>query len=263
MEQKNRFPVALEKRRINKMNWLSKHFYGSVLTVFIIFFFISLFFYHPIMHMGLYWIPTVALLYFFGYILLPFFRRADNLNEKLEKPILERIAKIINDSLKTDKDLRECFSKDFEFKSKNAYVRVINDYSFREYSSSLVFDRVKTSVADYYFYSFMAIGFKVCIFIDALAIFIYIMFKYSNCDTSLMFLGLPLQEAILLAIVSGIGCYIAAKYFINIANTHRKRTQNIRFLLIHKQEDKIKDLVNHLKKDKNLRLIAREDIDIP
>jgi len=263
MQQKNRSPVALEKRRINKMNWLSKHFYGSVLTIFIIFFFIGVFFYHPIMNMGLYWIPTVALLYFFGYILLPVFRKLDNIDEKLEKPILERIAKIINDFLKTDKELQGYFPKDFEFKSKNAYVRLINDYSFREFSSTLVFDRVKTSVADYYFYNFMAISFKICIFIDALAFFIYIAFKYSNCNTSLMFLGLPLQEAILLAIFSGIFCYIAAKYFMNIANTHRKRTQNLRFLLIHQQEGEIKKLINCLKEDKNLRLIAREDIDIP
>lgn len=214
--------------------------------------------------MGLYWIPTVALLYFFGYILLPVFRKWGNIDEKLEKPILERIGKIINESLKADKELREYFPKDFEFKSRNAYVRLINDYSFREFSSSLVFDRVKTSVADYYFYNFMAIGFKVCIFIDALAIFIYIMFRYSNCDTSLMFSGLPLQEAILLAIVSGIGCYIAAKYFMNIANNiHGKRVRNLRFLLIHKQEGEIKKLINLLKEDENLRLIAREDIDIP
>ena len=80
--------------------------------------------------MGLYWIPTIALLYFFGYILLPVFRKWGNIDEKLEKPILERIAKIINDSLKTDKELQEYFPKDFEFKNKNAYVRLINDYSF-------------------------------------------------------------------------------------------------------------------------------------
>jgi hypothetical protein len=213
--------------------------------------------------MGLYWIPTVALLYFFGYILLPVFRKWGNIDEKLEKPILECIAKIINDFLKTDKELQDYFPKDFEFKSKNAYVRLINDYSFREFSSTLVFDRIKTSVADYYFYNFMTTGFKICIFIDALAFFIYIAFKYSNCDTSLMFLGLPLQEAILLAIFSGIFCYMVAKYFMNIANTHGKRTQNLRFLLIHQQESKIKNLVNYLKKDENLRLIAREDIDIP
>ena len=250
------------------MNWLSKHFYGSMLTIFIIFFFIGIFFYHPIMHMGLYWIPTVALLYFFGYILLPVFRKWGNIDEKLEKPILERIAKIINDSLKTDKELQKYFPKDFKFKGKNAYVRVINDYSFREYSSRLIFDRVKTSVADYYFYNFMAIGFKICIFIDIFAFFIYIIFKYVNInnlfiDLSLMFLGLPLQEAILLAIFAGFFCYIAAKYFINIANTYRKRTQNLRFLLIHQQEDKIKKLINYLKEDENLRLIAKEDIDIP
>lgn len=213
--------------------------------------------------MGLYWIPTVAVLYFFGYILLPVFRKLDNIDEKLEKPILERIAKIINDSLKADKELQGYFPKDFEFKSKNAYIRVINDYSFREFSSALVFDRVKTSVADYYFYNFMAIGFKICIFIDIIASSIYIAFNYSNCNASLMFLGLPLQEAALLAIFAGVICYIAAKYFTNIANTHRKRTQNLRFLLIHQQEDKIKKLINYLKEDENLRLIAREDIDIP
>ena len=219
--------------------------------------------------MGWYWIPTVALLYFFGYILLPVFRKLDNIDEKLEKPILERIAKIINDSLKTDKELQKYFPEDFKFKSKNAYVRVINDYSFREYSSRLIFDRVKTSVADYYFYNFMAIGFKICIFIDALAFSIYIAFKFSNInilsiDPSLMFLGRPLKEAILLAVVLGIICYKIAKYFIKIANNiHGKRVRNLRFLLIHKQEDKIKDLVNHLKEDENLRLIAREDIDIP
>jgi len=112
------------------MNWLSKHFYGSILTIFIIFFFTGVFFYRPIMEMGLYWIPTIALLYFFGYILLPVFRKWGNIDEKLEKPILERIAKIINDSLKTDKELQEYFPKDFEFKNKNAYVRLINDYSF-------------------------------------------------------------------------------------------------------------------------------------
>jgi len=200
----------------------------------------------------------------FGYILLPVFRRLDNLNEKLEKPILERIAKIINDSLEADKELQGYFPKDFEFKSKNAYVRLINDYSFREFSSAPVFGRVKTSVADYYFYNFMAIGFKICIFIDALAFFIYIALKYSNCNTSLMFLGLPVQEVALLAIFSGIICYIIAKYFINIANnTHGKRVQNLRFLLIHQQEDEIKKLISCLKEDKNLRLIAKEDIEIP
>lgn len=251
------------------MNWLSKHFYGSILTIFIIFFFTGVFFYRPIMEMGLYWIPTIALLYFFGYILLPVFRKWGNIDEKLEKPILERIAKIINDSLKTDKELQEYFPKDFEFKSKNAYVRLINDYSFREFSSTLVFDRVKDSVADYYFYNFMAIGFKICIFIDALAFFIYIIFKCVNInslfiDPSLMFLGRPLQEAILLAIFSGIFCYIAAKYFMKIANNiHGKRVRNLRFLLIYQQEEKIKDLISYLKKDENLRLIAREDIDIP
>ncbi len=250
------------------MNWLSKHFYGSVLTVFIIFFFISLFFYYPIIKIGWYWIPTVVLLYFFGYILLPVFRKWGNIDEKLEKPILERIAKIINDSLKTDKELQKYFPKDFKFKSKNAYVRVINDYSFREFSSRLIFDRVKTSVADYYFYNFMAIGFKICIFIDALAFFIYIIFKYVNInslfiDPSLMFLGRPLQEAIILAVVLGIICYIIAKYFMDIANTHGKRTQNLRFLLIHQQESKIKNLVNYLKEDENLRLIAKGNIDIP
>jgi len=201
--------------------------------------------------------------------LLPVFRKWGNIDEKLEKPILERIAKIINDSLETDKELQKYFPKDFKFESKNAYVRVINDYSFREFSSRLIFDRVKTSVADYYFYNFMAIGFKICIFIDAIAFFIYIIFKYSNInilfiDTSLMFLGLPVQKAALLAISSGIICYIAIKYFINIANnTHGKRVRNLRFLLIYQQEDKIKDLINYLKEDENLRLIARENIDIP
>ena len=200
--------------------------------------------------------------------MLPVFRKWGNIDEKLEKPILERIAKIINDSLKTDKELQKYFPKDFEFKSKNAYVRVINDYSFREFSSRLIFDRVKTSVADYYFYNFMAIGFKICIFIDALAFFIYIIFKYVNInnlfiDPSLMFLGRQLQEAIILAVVLGIICYIIAKYFMNIANTHGKRTQNLRFLLIHQQESKIKNLVNYLKEDENLRLIAKGDIDIP
>ena len=250
------------------MNWLSKHFYGSILTIFIIFFFTGVFFYRPIMEMGLYWIPTIALLYFFGYILLPVFRKWGNIDEKLEKPILERIAKIINDSLKIDKELQKYFPKDFKVKSKNAYVRAINDYSFREFSSSLIFDRVKTSVADYYFYNFMAIGFKICIVIDVLAFFVYIMFKYVNInnlfiDPSLMFLGRPLQEAIILAVVLGIICYIIAKYFMNIANTHGKRTQNLRFLLIHQQESKIKNLVNYLKEDENLRLIAKGDIDIP
>ncbi|MBA7592839.1 hypothetical protein ES708_35033 [subsurface metagenome] len=250
------------------MNWLSKHFYGSILTIFIIFFFIGVFFYHPIMNMGLYWIPTVALLYFFGYILLPVFRKWGNIDEKLEKPILERIAKIINDSLKADKELQGYFPKDFEFKSKNAYVRLINDYSFREFSSALVFDRIKTSVADYYFYNFMATGFKICIFIDIFAFSIYTAFKFLNInilsiDLSLMFLGLPLQGTILLATFAGIFCYIAAKYFMNIANTHRKRTQNLRFLLIHQQEDKIKNLINYLKEDEDLRLIAKEKIDIP
>jgi len=251
------------------MNWLSKHFYGSVLTIFIIFFFISLFFYYPIIKIGWYWIPTVVVLYFFGYILLPVFRKWGNIDEKLEKPILERIAKIINDSLKIDEELQKYFPKDFEFKSKNAYVRVVNDYSFREYSSRLIFDRVKTSVADYYFYNFMATGFKICIFIDIFAFFIYIIFKYVNInnlfiDPSLMFLGRPLQETILLAIFVGIFCYITAKYFMNIANNiHKKRTQNLRFLLIHQQEDKIKNLINYLKEDEDLRLIAREDIDIP
>jgi len=79
----------------------------------------------------------------------------------------------------------------------------------------------------------------------------------------LMFLGRPLQEAIILAVVLGIICYIIAKYFMNIANTHEKRTQNLRFLLIHQQESKIKNLVNYLKEDENLRLIAKEDIEIP
>jgi hypothetical protein len=200
--------------------------------------------------------------------LLPVFRKWGNIDEKLEKPILERIAKIINDSLKTDKELQKYFPKDFEFKSKNAYVRVINDYSFREFSSRLIFDRVKTSVADYYFYNFMAIGFKVCIFIDTFAFFIYIIFKYVNInnlfiDPSLMFLGRQLQEAIILAVILGIICYIIAKYFMNIANTHGKRTQNLRFLLIHQQENKIKNLVNYLKEDENLLLIAKENIDIP
>lgn len=79
-----------------------------------------------------------------------------------------------------------------------------------------------------------------------------------------MFLGRPLQEAILLAVVLGIICYKVAKYFINIANNiHGKRVRNLRFLLIHKQKDKIKDLINHLKEDENLRLIAKENIDIP
>ena len=245
------------------MNWSSKQFYGSVLTIFIILFFIGVFFYHPIMKMGWYWIPTVAVLYFVGYLLLPILRKSYNIDEKLEKPILERIVNIINESLKVDKELQEYFPKDFEFKSRNAYVRLINDYSFREFSSDLVFDRVKTSVADYYFYNFMAIGFKICIIINVIAFFVHTAFKYSNIDTSSMFLGLPFQKAILLAIVSGIVCYIAAKYFMNIANIHGKRAKNLRFLLIHQQKDKIKSLISYLKEDENLRLIAREDIDIP
>ena len=130
--------------------------------------------------MGWYWIPTVALLYCFGYILLPVFRKLGNIDEKLEKPILERIAKSINDSLKTDKELQKYFPKDFEFKSNNAFVRLINDYTFREFSSGPVFDRDKTSRADYYFYNFMAIGFKIGIIIDVVAFFVYIIFKYSN-----------------------------------------------------------------------------------
>jgi len=251
------------------MNWSSKQSYGTIITAFIIFFFSGILLYYPILKVSWYWVPIAAMLYFFGYILLPVFRKLDNIDEKLEKPILERIAKIINDSLKNDKELQEYFPKDFEFKSKNAYVRLINDYSFREFSSTLVFDRVKDSVADYYFYNFMAIGFKICIFIDALAFFIYIIFKYVNInslfiDPSLMFLGLPVQKAALLAIFSGVFCYIAAKYFMKIANNiHGKRVRNLRFLLIYQQEEKIKDLISYLKKDENLRLIAREDIDIP
>jgi hypothetical protein len=46
-------------------------------------------------------------------------------------------------------------------------------------------------------------------------------------------------------------------------NIHGKRVRNLRFLLIYQQEEKIKDLISYLKKDENLRLIAREDIDIP
>jgi len=56
---------------------------------------------------------------------------------------------------------------------------------------------------------------------------------------------------------------IAAKYFLKIANIHGKRAQNIRFLLIHQQVDKINGLIDYLKEDENLRLIAKEDIEIP
>ena len=218
--------------------------------------------------MGWYWIPTVALLYCFGYILLPILRKLDNIDEKLEKPILDRIAEIINDSLIIDKELQKYFPKEFEFKSKNAYVRLINDFIFREFSSDLIFDRDKTSRADYCFYNFMAIGFRMGIIIDVVAFFVYTIFKYSNIntvfiDTSLMFLCKPYQEAILLAIVSMIGCYIAAKYFTNIANIHGKRAQYLRFLIIHQLEDKIKNMINYLKEDENLRLIAKENINIP
>ncbi|MGB6370880.1 MAG: hypothetical protein WBF68_07595 [Atribacterota bacterium] len=250
------------------MNWSSKQSYGTIITAFIIFFFTGILLYRPILKASWYWVPIAAMLYFFGYILLPVFRKWGNIDEKLEKPILERIAKIINDSLKADKELQKYFPKDFEFKNRNAYVRLVNDYSFREFSSALVFDRVKASVADYYFYNFMAVGFKVCIIIDIFTFFIYTIFKYLNInilfiDTSLMFLGRPVQEATLLAIFTGIFCWIAAKYFLKIANIHGKRAQNIRFLLIHQQVDKINGLINYLKEDENLRLIARENINIP
>lgn len=246
------------------MNWQTKQFYGSILTIFIVLFFTGVFFYRSILEMGFYWIPVLAVLYLFGYILLPIFRKLGKVDENLEKPILERIAKILNDSLKNDKDLQEYFPKDFEFKSKNAYVRLINDYSFRKFSSPLVFDRVKNSVADYYFYNFMAIGFKICIFIDIIAFIVYMALKYSNYETTLMFLGLSPQETILLAFFSGGFCYIAAKYFEKIANNvHGKRVRNLRFLLIYQQEEKIKDLISYLKKDENLRWIAKEDIEIP
>jgi hypothetical protein len=250
------------------MNWSSKQSYGTIITAFIIFFFTGILLYRPILKASWYWVPIAAMLYFFGYILLPVFRKWGNIDEKLEKPILERIAKIINNSLKTDKELQKYFPKDFEFKSRNAYVRLINDYSFREFSSNLVFDRVKISVADYYFYNFMAVGFKVCIIIDIFTFFIYTIFKYLNInnlfiDPSLMFLGRPVQEATLLAIFTGIFCWISAKYFLKIANIHGKRAQNIRFLLIHQQVDKINGLIDYLKEDENLRLIARENINIP
>lgn len=177
----------IERGAINKMNWLSKQFYGTVLTVFVIFFFVGFFFYSPILNIGWYWVPLIAVLYFFGYIFLPFFRKFNNLDEKLEKPILERITKIINDSLKIDKELQEYFPKDFEFKSKNAYVRLINDYTFREFSSSLVFDRVKTSVADYYFYNFIAISFKMGIIIDVVA---FLFMLYLNIQTLILYICL-------------------------------------------------------------------------
>jgi len=244
------------------MNWVSKHFYGAASALFIVFFFVGIFFYYPILKIGWYWIPIAVAFYFFVYLLLPLLRKFKNINEKLEKPILERIAKIINDSLRTDKELQKYFP-DFKFKSKNAYVRLISDYSFREFTSSPVFDRVKTSIADYYFYNFMSISFGLCVFIDVLAFTVYAILKFLRINTSLMFLGLQPERAILLGITSGILLYLVKRYFLNVANKHGKRTQNLRLLLIHQQEDKIKNMINYLKEDENLRSIAKEDLDIP
>ena len=157
------------------MGWRAKHLYSVLVVAFLLYLGIGLIFYPPILTR--YWIPVLISLYLVAYLGLPLLRKLFQKN--LENPSLQKIADIMNEALEEIRSSSSLAGELVSFSPDNAYVRLVNDYIFREYTSEKVYDRVKDSVANCYFYYSTGWAFGVVAILSALGLLLNLVFFLS------------------------------------------------------------------------------------
>jgi len=200
-----------------------------------------------------------------SYLGLPLLRKLAQRNS--ENASLQKIANIMTEALNENPLLR---NELHAFTADNAYVRLVNDYIFREYTSDKVYDRVKDSIANYYFYYFTGWAFAVVAILSGLGFLLNLVFFV----TQTRFLVQPLfsgpspqmMAATWLALIftlGGLSFWLSRYFRSHVAEAENRRAQNLYILLISFRKKEIKALVSKLADDEDLRAIAREKLRVP
>lgn len=248
------------------MSWRAKHLYSVLVVAFLLYLGIGLIFYPPILTR--YWIPVLISLYLVAYLGLPLLRKLSQKN--LENPSLQKIADIMNEALKEIPSLDNVRSELDSFSPDNAYVRLVNDYIFREYTSEKVYDRVKDSVANCYFYYSTGWAFGVVALLSAFGLALNLVFFLSQGRFLVqpLFTGLSPQMLAaawfaLIFVVGGLSAWGSFYFRSDVAEAEKRRAQNLYMFLIISRKNEIKELVRRLSEDKDLREIACEKLRVP
>jgi len=149
------------------------------------------------------------------------------------------------------------------FVPDNAYVRLVNDYIFREYTSDKVYDRIKDSIANCYFYYSTGWAFGVVGILSALGLVLNLVFFLSQGRFLVrpLFTGLsPQMLAVtwfaLIFILGGLSCWGSFYFRSDVAEAEKRRAQNLYMFLIISRKNEIAELVQILNKDEDLLAIA-------
>jgi hypothetical protein len=249
-----------------RMSWRAKHLYSVLVVAFLLYLGIGLIFYPPILTR--YWIPVLVSLYLLAYLGLPLLRKLTQKNS--ENPSLQKIADIMNEALNENPSLNNFRSELDSFSPDNAYVRLVNDYIFREYASEKVYDRIKDSVANYYFYCFTGWAFGAVAILSVLGLALNLIFFLSQGRflTRPLFTGLSPQTLavawfVLIFILGGLSVWFSIYFRSAVADAEKKRAQNLYMLLISSRKKEIKALVARLADDEDLQAIAAEKLRVP
>lgn len=243
------------------MGWQAKHLYGVMVLGFLLYLGVGVIFYPPILYR--YWVPTLVSLYLLAYLFLPSLRKPAQ--KRLESPSLQQIVSIMNEVLQQDPALKSMKGEIQSFTTDNAYVRVVSDYVFREFTPARVFDRVKDSIANFYFYIFTAYGFGIVACLIAIGGMIDVSF-YLVEDHWLfkpIFSDMPFGVQIISWLAMLVLCYFLYRYFNLLSTQHEQRAVNLNIFVIRKNRAEIEKLTMLLGTDENLKSIAKLMLKVP
>lgn len=243
------------------MGWQAKHLYSVLVVGFLLYLGIGVIFYPPIL--SRYWVPVLVSLYLLAYLGLPILRKLAQ--KEIEGPSLERIAGIMNEVLQQDPALKLVKEEIQAFTVDNAYMRVVNDYVFREFTSDKVFDRIKDSIANYYFYRFTAYSFLLIACLAAIGGIINLLFYLSEGYLLFepIFIDTPLWAMAMIWFALIAVSYCLYHYFTLLSTRHMQRVINLNMLVINQNCNEIKRLTALLSKDENLKRIAKSSLKVP
>lgn len=238
------------------MSWRVKHLYAVLVVAFLIYSGIGLLFYSPLLTFK--WIPALLSLYLLAYLLLPFLRKFTS--AEFENEPLERIAKILKDNTKCSYDFDDI---------DNAYVRLTNDWIFRNCPSNKYYDRIKDTIANYYFNFFTAISLGIVAVFALIALLTnlgsFLTSKTFLLTSVVQIFNLPAKPITAFGIngLVLIPSLLFGWRFFSLSKDHEERAKNQYMLLISKSEEQIKELAEMLKDDPYLQKIANSKINIP
>ena len=248
------------------MSWRVKHLYSVLVVAFLLYLGIGLIFYPPVLTR--YWIPVLVSLYLLAYLGLPLLRKLAQKNS--DDPSLQKIADIMNRALNENPSLSNFRRELDSFSPDNAYVWLVNDYIFREYTSEKVYDRIKDSVANYYFYSFTGWAFGAVAILSALGLALNLTFFLSQGRFLTQPLFTELSPQILavawfaiIFILGGLSACCCVYFRSVVAEAENRRAQNLYIFLISSREQEIKALVARLADDEDLQAITAEKLRVP